>query len=155
MSKQSDKIKQEVITIPRTFSPAVSHFGGNELRDSFQAEVAQRVTDERRKNEKDEITLYHVVGQRWSDGKDLLCYELLDDASKDGRLLGDDSPDHDTDVISFHWTLDEAKKWRDEFRPECRILRADIPLDIEVVANNEGNPSVKNRVIAAFLSIEK
>jgi hypothetical protein len=95
---------------------------------------------------------YHVAGEGWPDGGDLVCFAALLEA---GRVTLDDWKWELADPLADGWevclyrTLAEAEQHRAEFGGAAIVVVE--PDDLKVRTNSEGHLYVLGRVPAAYI----
>ena len=66
--------------------------------------------------------MYHVVGDGWQPGEDLLSYDAHEERYGEPPAWKWDGEPFDTDVVCVFDTLDEARDFRDTFASGARVL---------------------------------
>jgi|SRR5947209_6478957 len=97
-----------------------------------------------------ERTLYHVVGDGWAEGQDLLSWDELESLGESLTWKYDGEP-FDTDVICLFETLTEAEAFRSEYGGT--ILAVTLPAETYTTTVSEGFTAVPRRIPGEWVAI--
>jgi hypothetical protein len=95
---------------------------------------------------------YHVTGQDYHEGTDLLSFDALGLDGETPEWKWEDGQNMDTDVVCLFDTLAEAEDFRAEYQPAGRILAVDLPDDYRTTTVGEGYTAVYDRIPAEHIT---
>lgn len=97
-------------------------------------------------------TYYHVVGNDYQDGDDLLCWDARAERGDDLVWKWDGEP-FDTDVVCLFETETEAQEMQELYGG--RVLTITIPDDddmLSITNVSEGYTAVYNKIPASYIA---
>lgn len=96
-----------------------------------------------------ERTYYHVAGEGYEAGDDLLCYDEIE-ALGEAPVWKYDGEPVDTDVICLFETLGEATEYHETYGGT--MLLVTLPDEIRTIRNDEGFVCVFRRISREYVS---